>query len=351
MTQIDSYKNGQIYYSSVDFSKSNEKIFNTSVNSNGKKLIIKGTVRDTCIENSEYKIHLKQYLGGGTYGMAFEGLYFNKNKWIKVAIKIYRDESDMEENIQNTVSELFPNNVATFYKGSKCKIYNSSEKKIPTTDYIRICVMEKGLAFDNYIRTKNISDDNFKELIKKTAENCSAFNKGGFLHNDIKPGNTIISDTRPELGGILIDFGMTALNHLPNFPPVDALYFLLTLYKFESMNKNIKEFVKILCRNYYDKILTDGVTYKQLITNNRKNISSLNYGEYAADGLCSYNIKIQLDELCPYRTLYEKQKQQEMYENQKQQEMYETQKQQDKVRQRPPRPVFTKMPDTHFQYW
>ena len=306
MTQIDSYKARQKYYRPRDFPKLDEqKIFNTYINSNGKIIDTEGAIRNTCLKNSHYRVDLKKYLGGGTYGMAFEGIYFT-NKWIKVAIKIYRDESDMEENIQNTVSELFPNNVATFYKGAKCKIYNSTEKKIPTTDYIRICVMEKGLAFDDYIRknSKNMSDSKFKELIRKTAENCSAFNRGGFLHNDIKPGNLIISDSRPELGGILIDFGMTTINDLPNFPPIDALYFLLTLYKFEYLNRYIKEYVKRLCCYYYDKILIDGVTYEQITTTDFKGANAKDYGEYSKNGLCSYNIKNQLDELCPYKTLY-----------------------------------------------
>jgi serine/threonine protein kinase len=166
--------------------------------------------------------------------------------------------------------------------------------------------MEKGTPLDSYLDTIVSNYDAYFDVIKKTAENCAAFNKGGFLHNDIKPGNCIISDDpeRAKLGGLLIDFGMTTLNKLRGLPPLDALYFLLTTFQFtkqiQTNPRYINEF-KILCKPYYSDIIKTGITRRQLVTQN-KDKSSTSHGKYDRNGLCSYDIEFALQILCPIST-------------------------------------------------
>ena len=289
----------------VDVVHNNRKLLSSSVRYNGGIYNITGKVRDTCLDNTEYAVDLKKYLGGGTYGMAFDGvLWESDNKSIDVAIKLYMDASDAEENIYNIVSGIFPNQVATFYKGEKCKIFNTTNAKIPISDFLRIVIMEKGTPVDSYLDKYKYNFDKFFDIVKKTAENCYIFNIGGFLHNDIKPGNCIISDTptRSNLGGLLIDFGMTTVNKLRGLPPLDALYFLLTSYKFSSpKNPQYIDEYKKLCKPYYDDIIKTGITRRQLVTQN-KNKSTTSHGKYDPNGLCSYDIENEFKILCPSST-------------------------------------------------
>ena len=274
--------------------------------------IIPGKVRDTCLDNSEYSVDLKKFLGGGSYGMAFKGVLWESDTPITVAIKLYMDESDTEENIYNSVSGLFPNQVSKFYKGAKCKIFNNTKIKIPNSQFLRIIIMEEGTPLDEYLDTIVSDYTKFFDVIEKTAINCAAFNRGGFLHNDIKPGNCIISNdpVRANLGGLLIDFGMTTLNKLKGLPPLDALYFLLTT--FESTNKiqNNQRYVerfKQLCKPYYDAIRDTGIQRYQLDTQNRDiNVDPITkrftHGKYDPKGLCAYDIAFALRILCPVAT-------------------------------------------------
>jgi hypothetical protein len=269
---------------------------------------IPGKVRDTCLDNSDYVVHLKEYLGGGKYGMAFNGdLWRPDNTSIKVAIKLYMDKSDTEENIYNSVSGIFTEQVATYYKGTKCKIINMTGgrmPKIPDFEFLRIIIMEKGTSLDKILDEEKNNFRNFFGIITKTAENCAVFNRGGFLHNDIKPHNCIISDdpNRKKFGGLLIDFGMTTLNRLKDLPPLDALYFLLTTFKFINFPKNdyYINYFKYLCKPYYDAIRSTGITRHQLVTQ-RINRSTTTHGIYDPNGLCSYDIERELRILCPLK--------------------------------------------------
>jgi tRNA A-37 threonylcarbamoyl transferase component Bud32 len=290
----------------VDVQHKNRKLISSSARYNGRFYEnIPGKVRDTCLDNSEYSVDLNRFLGGGTYGMAFEGvLWESENKSIPVAIKLYMDASDTEENIYNTVSGIFPDQVSKFYKGTKCKIFNTTDTKIPNSEFLRIIIMEKGTPLDTYLEKIGSDYNKFFDVVKKTAENCAAFNKGGFLHNDIKPGNCIISDDpeRAKLGGLLIDFGMTSLNKLTGLPPLDALYFLLTTFMmldFPKTEKYITRF-KELCKPYYNQIINNitGIKRKHLVTQNtdRNNFS---HGKYDRDGLCAYELERELRLLCP----------------------------------------------------
>ena len=236
---------------------------------NGKK----GKVRDTCLQNSKYSVDLKTYLGGGSYGMAFDGIFWASDQQpINVAIKLYiedpKQERDAEKNMHKEVSKKFPDMVATFYMGTKCNIYNLSEVEIPSKR-LSVVAMEKGKSLDNYLKTLDQTEDEIEifDIIDKTIRNCKKFNKAGYLHRDMKPANAIISlnPKRKTLGGLLIDFGMTR-KYSERFPPLDALYFLLTLYgDWPNPTNNILEYFAENCKILYTNILKNGITHDQII--------------------------------------------------------------------------------------
>jgi hypothetical protein len=70
---------------------------------------------------------LKKYLGGGNYRMAVDGLFWGPNRRsINVAIKLYIEGYDPDQEIHREVSKKFPDLVATFYFVTKSR--NSFQK-------------------------------------------------------------------------------------------------------------------------------------------------------------------------------------------------------------------------------
>ena len=133
--------------------------------------------------------------------------------------------------------------------------------------------------------------------VTKTINNCIKFNEAGYLHSDIKPANTIISldKSRQKLGGLLIDFGMTR-TFSARVPPLDALYFLLMLFKewpWPIQNDEMLKYLAKKCKTLYTKILEE-ITYAQIIGCFNGSCPEPSNG---SEGYAAYDIKEQLDKL------------------------------------------------------
>ena len=211
--------------------------------------------RNTCLDNREFSINLKRdgYVGEGSYGVARKGKYMSGSTIKSGIIKIIINGDDNQDEFNELkygieANMIVPNSVVSFELIEKCNLLKNSkyihghnDVIIPTNE-ILIIGMEEGSDFST--RLESLLDANnvvgFERLLDEALFTCDEFNKNGFFHRDMKPGNIIISTRDGTVKPILIDFGHTCyMKKIENItigrlddlsssnPPLDSFFLLL----------------------------------------------------------------------------------------------------------------------------
>ena len=241
--------------------------------------------RSTCFHNNIMDVDesTSGFIAEGSGGVARKGIYVKNgvrmNGVIKLVLKKKMSYFDLQEvKIALEVQRVVPDYVIETNILERCDILDSITMPdlINTEKDLLLIGMEQGINSVAGEIKRGLSEDNLKQLIKKSLKACYEFNCAGFFHRDIKPANMVVVERKGRQEPVLIDFGETVYmstvydystgiyrNYNTTKPPFDAMYLgLFFLRDVNNLNVSIYTIKKL--QRYYEILMHLEPRFKEI---------------------------------------------------------------------------------------